>query len=68
MNRIVLAHPNFNTLRKKFDLLPDQIKGNVDVLAILERKLEDSLHAAIPSYVSPFRLDLNKMVAGSWLL
>ena len=67
-NRIVLAHLNINSLRNKFDLLADQIKGNVDVLAILETKLEDSLHAAIPSYASPFRLDRNKMVAGSWFL
>ena len=64
MNRIVLAHLNINSLRNKFDLLADQIKGNVDVLAILETKLEDSLHAAIPSYASPFRLDRNQNGGG----
>ena len=64
LNRIVLAHLNINSLRNKFDLLADQIKGNVDVLAILETKLDDSLHAAIPSYASPFRLDRNQNGGG----
>ena len=67
MNRIVLAHPNFNTLRKKFDLLPDQIKGNVDVLAILETKLDDSFPAGqfeIPVYAPPLRLDRNQNGGG----
>ena len=59
-NRIVLAHLNINSLRNKFDLLADQIKGNVDVLAISETKLDDSFHVRqfkVPGYASPFRLD-----------
>ena len=40
-NRIDLAHLNINSLRNKLDLLADQIKGNVDVLAISETKLDD---------------------------
>ena len=63
MNRIVLAHLNINSLRNKFDLLADQIKGNVDVLAISETKLDDSFPAGqfkIPGYASPFRLDRNQ--------
>ena len=42
LNRIVLAHLNINSLRNKFDLLTDQIKGNVDVLVISETRLDDS--------------------------
>ena len=63
LNRIVLAHLNINSLRNKFDLLADQIKGNVNVLAISDTKLDDSLPSGkfkIPSYASPFRLDRNQ--------
>ena len=45
LNRIVLAHLNINSLRNKLDLLADQIKGNVHVLAISETKLDDSFPA-----------------------
>ena len=44
-NSIVIANLNINSLRKKLDLLPDQIKGNLDVLAISETNLDDSLPA-----------------------
>ena len=67
MNRIVLAHLNTNSLRNKFDLLADQIKGKVDVLAISETKLVDSFPAGqfkIPGYASPFRLDRNENGCG----
>ena len=67
MNRIVLAHLNTNSLRNKLDLLADQIKGNIDVLAISETKLNDSFPAEqfkIPGYASPFRLDRNQNGGG----
>ena len=41
-NRIVLVHLNTNSLRNKFDILTDQISGNVDVTVISETKLDDS--------------------------
>ena len=67
MNRIFLAHLNINSLRNKLDLLADQVKGNVDVLAISETKLDDSFPAGqfkVPVYASPFRLDRNQNVGG----
>ena len=39
-NRIVLAHLNINSLRNKFDILTDQISGDVDVMVISETKLD----------------------------
>ena len=65
LNRIVLflAHLNINSLRNKLDLLVDQIKENVDVLAILETKLDDTFPVGqfkILGYTSPFRLDRNQ--------
>ena len=63
MNRIVLAHLNINSLRNKLDLLADQIKRNVDNLAISETKLDDAFPVRqfkIPGYASPLRLDQNQ--------
>ena len=67
MNRIVSVHLNINSLRNQLDLLADQIKGNVDVLAISETKLDDSFPAGqfkIPGYASPFRLERNQNGGG----
>ena len=67
MNRIVLAHLNINSLRNKLDLLADQTKGNVDVLAISETQLDDSFSAGqfkFPGYASPFRQDRNQNGGG----
>ena len=50
-------------MRNKLDLLADLIKGNVDVLAISETKLDDLSPAGqfkIPGYALPFRLDRNQ--------
>lgn len=41
-NKVVFAHLNINSIRNKWKLLVDQIKGNVDVLKISERKIDDS--------------------------
>ena len=71
LNRIVLAHLNINFLRNKLDLLANQIKGNVDVLAISETKLDDSFPAGqfkIPGYTSPFRLYRNQNGGGILVL
>ena len=40
--RIILGHLNINSIRTKFDLLVDQIKGNVDIMGISETKLDES--------------------------
>ena len=37
-NRLVFAHININSLRNKFELLADQVKGNIDVLMMPEKK------------------------------
>ena len=40
LNRLILAHININSIRNKFDMLASQVKGNVDVIMIAERKLD----------------------------
>ena len=42
LKRIILGHLNVNSIRNKFDLLVDQIKGNVDIMVISETKLDES--------------------------
>ena len=66
-NRIVLSHLNINSLRNKFDILTDQISGNVDVMVISETKLDDSFPESqfkIPGYSSSFRLDRDQNSGG----
>ena len=38
-DKLVFAHLNINSLRNKFEILSDQIKGNIDVLLVSEQKL-----------------------------
>ena len=67
LNRILLAHSNINSLRNKFDILTDQITGNVDVMVISETKLDDSFpenQFKIPVYFSSFRLDRDQHGGG----
>ena len=67
LNRIVLVHLNINSLRNKFDILTDQITGNVDIMVISETKFDDSFPESqfkISGYSSPFRLDQDQNGGG----
>ena len=58
---------NINSIRNKFDLLVDQIKGNVDIMVISETKLDESFPNGwfkIPGYALPYRLDCNQFGGG----
>ena len=55
-------------MRNKFDILTDQITGNVDVIVISERKLDDLFPESqfeIPGYSSPFLLDRDQSGGGT---
>ena len=41
LKRIILGHLNINSIRKKFDLLVNQIKENVDIMVMPETKLDE---------------------------
>ena len=41
-DKLVFAHLNRNSIRNKFEMLLDQIKGNIDVLLVSETKIDDS--------------------------
>ena len=53
---------NINSIRNKFELLSEQVKGNVDVLMISETKIDDSFPVGqllIERFCTPYRLDRN---------
>ena len=67
INRLTFGHLNINSLRNKFDLLCEQIKGSIDIFMISETKLDDSFPQGqflIDSFHSPFRFDRNKSGGG----
>ena len=41
-NKIEIVHIIINSIRKKLDLLSDQVKGNADILMISEIKIDES--------------------------
>ena len=47
LNKLVFAHLNINSIRNKFELLPEQVRGNVDVLMVSETKVDDSFRLEI---------------------
>ena len=66
INRLILAHININSKRKKFDQLVDGVKGKVDVLMISETKIDNSfptMQLLIEKYCV-FRLDRNEYEGG----
>ena len=67
INRLIFGHLNINSLRNKFDLLCEQIKGSIDMFMISETKLDDSFPQGqflIDGFHSPFRFDRNKSGGG----
>ena len=67
LNKLIFAHLNINSIRNKFELLSEQIKGNVDVLMISETKIDDSFPVGqflIEGFCTPYRLDRNLKSGG----
>ena len=63
INRLIFGYLNINSLRNKFDLLCQQIKGSIDIFMISETKLDDSFPQGpflIDGFHSPFKFDRNK--------
>ena len=58
MSKLILTHLNRNSLRNKFDLLSEQIKGSIDKLTISETKPDGQF--LIDGYHALFRFDRNK--------
>ena len=62
MNKIIVRQLNINPIRNKFDFLAQQVKGNIDILMISEKKLDESFPVGqflIDGYNLPFGFDRN---------
>ena len=62
-NRIIIAHLNINSIRNKFVMVSDLVKGNIDVLFVSETKIDSSFPTSqfiTPGFSPPFRLDCSK--------
>ena len=66
-NKLVFAHVNINSLRNEFDLLANQVKGNIHVLMISETKTDDSFplgNFLIGDFSKPYKLDRDLLDGG----
>ena len=62
LNRVIFAHLNIYSTRNEFELLSEQIKGNLDVVIISQTKIDDSFTVdqfLIEGFCTPYRLDGN---------
>ena len=67
VNKLIFGQLNINSLRNKFDMVSELIKGFDDVLKITETKLDDSFPEAqffIDGYHTSFRYDRNSNGGG----
>ena len=65
MKNLIVKQITVKTLRNNFDLLIEQIKANIDILMILERKLDESFP------ISQFQIDGYRMrtkMANKWFM
>ena len=56
-----------NSIRNKFDMLSDLIKGYIDILLVSETKIDSSFPTPqflMPGFLPPFRLDRSKNGGG----
>ena len=70
MNKLIFGYLYINSLKNKFDLLSEQVKGSIDILMVSETKLDDSFpkdQFLIEGFHSPFRFDSNRNGGGIML-
>ena len=66
-NKIIFAHLNINSIRNKFDMITNLVKGRIDILLISETKIDNTFPTSqfvIPGFSSPFRLDRSEHGGG----
>ena len=64
---LIIAHLNINSIRSKFDILKEVVSNNMDLLVILETKLDSSFTPCqlyIEGYMPPIRADRNRHRGG----
>ena len=71
INKVIIGHLNINSLRNKFKMLMDIIKGNINILIVSETKIDDYFPLSqfcIHGYNKQFRLDRNSHRGGLVLI
>ena len=69
-DKLVFSHLNINLIRNTFEMLSDQIKGNIDTLLVSETKIDDIFpigNFLIDEFSMPYRLDRNSNGGGPML-
>ena len=69
-NRIIIAHLNINSIRKKNEMLKEVIGNEIDVLLISETKLDDTFPLSqfiLEGFTPPYGLDRMKHGGGLML-
>ena len=64
LDKIIIDHLNINLIRHKINLLQPMTEDNIDILVILESKIDKSFpenQFSIDGHNLPYRLDRNKM-------
>ena len=67
INRLIIGTLNINSLANKFEQLKVIVRNNLDVLVIIETKLDESFPTSqflIEGFSQPFRLDRNRYGGG----
>ena len=67
VNRLIIGNLNINSIANKFDQLKTIIPGYIDILVIVETKLDVSFPESqflIEGYSTPYRLDRNRNGGG----
>ena len=70
INRLMTGHININSIRTKFEMLSNSIKGNLDILMISETKLDSifpSNQFTVGGYAAPIRFNRNDSGGGAIL-
>ena len=70
INKLIFEHLNINSLRNKFVVLSEQVKGSIDIFMVPETKLDDSFPKGqflIEGFHSPFIFDRNQNGGGIML-
>ena len=65
--KLLFAHININSLRNKFELLVDQVKGSIDIVMISQTKTDDSFSLGnflTGGFSKPCRLERGSLVRG----
>ena len=66
-NKLIVGHLNIDSIRNKFELFDDVINRNLDIVLLLETKLNDSFPSAVINfkrYGVSYRFDRNSKDGG----